>query len=155
MNTLRKTVLVTSSLALTAAGVVATTSTTASATTRANYCGSSYTFLKSWPITALSWTSDAGRTVGYIDIYWSRSAGKNCAIARPNNGIYNPNHIQVSIRRTGTGWSGMDGLNQNYRKYAGPVYVSAPNSCIDFEGGFDYGLSGHTGFSKYYRKHCG
>jgi hypothetical protein len=144
-------------MALLAGAAVAGTTTEAAATPQVNACGSSYVFLKSWPIKALSWTYDAGKTKGYIDIYWSSSAGKNCAIARPIDGVYSPRGIAVRIGKSGSGWADSDGYNANFTKYAGPVYTSARNACIDFEGGFNYSTTwdGQTAWGKYRGRHCG
>ncbi|MEV0965508.1 hypothetical protein AB0J25_23510 [Streptomyces sp. NPDC049910] len=154
---LRKTALTATSLALLAGAVVAGTTTQAAATPRINACGSSYTFLKSWPIKAVYWTHDAGKTKGYIDIYYSRSTGKNCAIARPIDGVHQPRGIKVKIGKSGSGWAALDGYQANFTKYAGPVYVAARDTCINFEGGFSYNSTGasSTAWSSYSAKHCG
>ncbi|GHG13789.1 hypothetical protein ACFFSH_31075 [Streptomyces filamentosus] len=155
--TLRKAALTATSLAMLAGALVVGTTTQAAATPRINACGSSYTFLKSWPIKAMYWTYDAGKTKGYIDIYYSRSTGKNCAIARPVDGVYLPRGIKVKIGKSGSGWAALDGYQANFTKYAGPVYVSAPNACIDFEGGFSYNATWDPSeaWSSYSGKHCG
>ncbi|WP_435059685.1 hypothetical protein [Streptomyces sp. bgisy060] len=155
--TLRKTALTATSLAMLAGAVVVGTTTEAAATSRINACGSSYTFLKSWPIKAKYWTYDAGKTKGYIDIYYSRSTGKNCAIARPIDGVHLPRGIRVKIGKSGSGWAQLDGYQANFTKYAGPVYVSARNTCINFEGGFAYNAEWDPSeaWSSYYGRHCG
>ncbi|MFD9791402.1 hypothetical protein ACFWXK_10670 [Streptomyces sp. NPDC059070] len=135
-----------------------TAASSASATSRTNYCGSSYTFVKSWPLQGLDWTREPGKTVGYIDIYYSRATGRNCAIARPDNSVPNPRRISVKIRRSGHAWRQYDGWGNgsNYTHYAGPVYQSAPGACIDFAGGFSYNQgNGYQPWSEYTRKHCG
>ncbi|MGW6202096.1 hypothetical protein ACWF9B_00350 [Streptomyces sp. NPDC055089] len=157
MSALRKMTLTATSLATLAGVVVLGTTTEAAATSRINACGSSYTFLKSWPIKAMNWTSDAGKTKGYIDTYYSRSTGKNCAIARPVDGVHLPREIRVKIGKSGSGWAALDGYQANFTKYAGPVYVSGRGACIDFEGGFSYNATGNTSeaWSSYSGKHCG
>ncbi|MGW3390497.1 hypothetical protein [Streptomyces cinereoruber] len=155
--TLRKTTLTAASLAVLTGTLLAGTTTQASATARTNACGPSYTFLKSWPIKATSGSYDAGKTKGYIDIYYSRTASKNCAIARPADGVHLPRGIKVKIGRSGSGWAALDGYQANFTKYAGPVYVSARNTCIDFEGGFSYNATWDpsSAWSSYSSKHCG
>ncbi|MGW1155955.1 hypothetical protein ACWD45_32325 [Streptomyces rubiginosohelvolus] len=157
MPALRKTVLTTTSLAMLAGAALTATATPAAATPRTNACGSSYAFLKSYPIKALYWTDDAGKTKGYIDVYYSGATGKNCAIARPSDGVHKPRAIRVKIGKSGSGWSQTDGFQSNYTKYAGPVYVTARNSCIQFEGGFTYNASWDpsSAWSTYSGKHCG
>ncbi|MGW3390494.1 hypothetical protein [Streptomyces cinereoruber] len=154
---LRKTALTATSLALLAGAAVMATTTEASATARINACGSSYGFLKSYPIKAVYWSYDAGETKGYIDLYYSSSTGKNCAIARPMDGISSPRNIRVKIGKSGSGWADLDGYQANFTKYAGPVYVSARGSCIDFEGGFTYNGSWDPSeaWSGYAGRHCG
>ncbi|MBM9624158.1 hypothetical protein ACFQ60_02225 [Streptomyces zhihengii] len=157
MTTLRSTALTAMSLALLAGAAVAATATEATATPRINACGSSYALLKSWPIQAQYWTSDAGKTKGYIDVYYSGATGKNCAIARPVDGVHLARGIKVKIGKTGSGWAGLDGYQANFTQYAGPVYVSARNACISFEGGFTYNATwdSSSAWSRYTSKHCG
>ncbi|WP_327391312.1 hypothetical protein OG728_39585 (plasmid) [Streptomyces microflavus] len=140
-----------------AAAVLTATAPPAAATPRTNACGGSYAFLKSYPIKALYWTGDAGKTKGYIDIYYSSATGKNCAIARPSDGVHLPRGIKVKIGKSGSGWAQTDGFQSNYTKYAGPVYVTARNTCIAFEGGFAYNASWDPSeaWSSYSGKHCG
>ncbi|MGW2657200.1 hypothetical protein ACWC1D_26525 [Streptomyces sp. NPDC001478] len=157
-SALRKLTLAATFLATLGSAVVIGT-TEAAATARTNACGSSYAFLKSWPIKAMYWTSDAGKTKGYIDIYYSRSTGKNCAIARPVDGVHQPHEIRVKIGKSGSGWAALDGYqaNSNFTKYAGPVFASGRSACIDFEGGFAYNATWNSSeaWSSYSRKHCG
>ncbi|MGW9440674.1 hypothetical protein [Streptomyces sp. NPDC055607] len=154
----RSFLLTAAALTLTAGALVAGTAGPASATNRVNVCGSGYGFVKSWPIKGLSWGYEPGRTVGYIDVYWSRSASKNCAVARPVNGLYNPHGIQVRIQRSNSTAIDMDGYGrgENFTKLAGPVYVYARNACINLSGGFSYNTgSGYTGWGDYMNVHCG
>ncbi|MEU4898562.1 hypothetical protein AB0B12_39260 [Streptomyces sp. NPDC044780] len=156
MRAIRKAVVAASAVTLIGSTVVVATAPSASATNRANRCGSAYHFKKSWPIKVV-WGSDTvGKTVGYIDVYWSNSTGKNCAIARPKNGIYKPNHIKVRIVRSGSGNWDQDGYNQNYKKFAGPVYAKARGACVNIEGSFDYHNSWDRAeaYGSYDKKHC-
>lgn len=108
------------------AGVTAVTTASASATDRINACGSNYTYLTSIPI-----RTSSGSTVGDIDVYWSAQGSRNCAVARPINGI-NPGFIDVEIW-TPSGQSASDGLTENYHQYAGPASVYAPG-CVSVFG---------------------
>jgi len=136
-TSLRRTLTSVAALGL-AAGALTAGATSASATARVNSCGSTYSFLHSYPIQNTSSLTSRGQTVGYIDLYWSNAYGRNCAIARPNNGIYHPNHIAVQIWTTNFGNAVTDGWgNTNYTKYAGPVSIVSP-SCVSVQGGFDY-----------------
>lgn len=153
MRKLNRAALIAATLTLATGTVTAATVTSAGATDRANHCGSSYHFKKSWPIKS----TDSGNpgTKGYIDIYYSPSSGKNCAIARPINGLYNPHGIVVSLY-SGSAYDD-DGYHSNYKKYAGPVYVSARGKCISFSGGlsFNASWSPSEASGKYTNKHCG
>ncbi|MEV5776619.1 hypothetical protein AB0L49_36195 [Streptomyces antimycoticus] len=157
MRKIRKAAMAASAVALIGGTVVVATAPSASATDRVNRCGASYHFKKSWPIQNV-WGSDTeGRTVGYIDVYWSPSAGKNCAVGRPKNGIYKPNHIKVRVVKSGSGNWDQDGYgNENYKKFAGPVYAKARGACINIEAGFDYNNSWDRAeaWGSYEKKHC-
>lgn len=117
-------------------GLVSLSAPMASATPLVNHCGSSYSLLKSFPITDNN--VGTGTVRGYIDLYWSRSLVRNCAIARPVNGLPNPNHISVGIARTSDFVGQDDGFTEDYTQYAGPVSVYAP-SCIEFYATIFYG----------------
>jgi len=114
-----------------AGGVTTVTTATASATPRVNVCGSSYTYLESFPI-----RSGTGTTVGDIDLYWSAQSERNCAVARPVNGL-TPHWIAVEISTPSGGYAS-DGLSENYTQYAGPVSVYAPG-CVSVFGSMGYG----------------
>jgi hypothetical protein len=134
---LRRTLTSVAALGL-AAGALTAGATTASATDRVNNCGSSYTYLHSYPIQNTSSLTSRGQTVGYIDLYWSNARGRNCAIARPNNGVPHPAHIDVQIWTTDFSKAVSDGWGTtNYTKYAGPVSIVSP-SCVSVQGGFEY-----------------
>ncbi|MFF4482946.1 hypothetical protein ACFY1A_38895 [Streptomyces sp. NPDC001520] len=157
MRKIRKAAMAASAVALIGGTVVVATAPSASATDRGSRCGSAYHFKKSWPIHNV-WGSDTeGRTVGYIDVYWSNSTGKNCAIARPKNGIYKPNHIKVRVVKSGSGNWDQDGYgNENYKKFAGPVYAKARGACVNLEAGFEYNNSWDRAeaWGSYEKKHC-
>ncbi|RGC66792.1 hypothetical protein C5N14_22255 [Micromonospora sp. MW-13] len=149
-GTLRtRTAAVLGTLALTTSGLVGLSAGPANAIPRTNYCGSSYGFLKSWPI---SWRGQSG---GYIDVYYNSSNGYNCVIARTNDSVISSAwDIVVAARKSGGTWqTDGDKPGQNFTKYAGPLYVYAPNSCIDISGSFD--TSGGGGATGYDRVHCG
>ena len=99
----------------------------------AGECGSGYVLKKSAPINQYE-----SRT-GTLEVYWSSSAGKNCAIARCygtscGSGVYRVAKIKLSSQAnyptsgsgTNSGW---------FYQFAGPVYSPASgNSCIDAYG---------------------
>jgi len=136
-------------VALTTTGLIGLSAGPASAIPRTNYCGSSYGFLKSWPI---EWRTKAG---GYIDVYYNSSNGYNCVITRANDSVISSAwDIMAGARKSGGTWqTDGDKAGQSFTKYAGPLYVYAPNNCIDIWGSFD--ASGGGGYSGYERVHCG
>ncbi|MEU3452912.1 hypothetical protein ABZ671_04825 [Micromonospora sp. NPDC006766] len=136
-------------VALAASGLVGLSAGPANAIPRTNVCGSSYAFLKSWPI---DWRT---RTGGYIDVYYNSSNGYNCVMSRANDSVISSAwDIYVAARPSGGTWQS-DGHKpgQHFTQYAGPLYIYAPHTCIDIYGAFD--TSGGGGSSGYDRVHCG
>ncbi|MFE7594524.1 hypothetical protein ACFU6K_34475 [Kitasatospora sp. NPDC057512] len=131
-----------------AGGLVGLSAGAAHAYPRVNKCGSAYDFKRSWDINDIHYV-DA--VVGFIDIYYNRGNGYNCAIARGNDAVVTGQHeIFVEIRRSRDGSWIQDGVGSNYTSYAGPVYAYGKGACIDFIGGLKYNEfsgSGDTGYS--------
>jgi hypothetical protein len=104
------------------AGSLMLSSETASAAAAASYngvCGSSYSVIDSHSL--------SGAT---IFLTYSASTGNNCVVTVRNTpGSAAPMGAEVSL--AGAPWNGDYG---NYTTYAGPVYVHAPNACIDWGG---------------------
>ncbi|WP_433243403.1 hypothetical protein ACQPYK_39770 [Streptosporangium sp. CA-135522] len=115
---------------LAATGVTAFSPVGAGAATEPNHCGSSYGLVKSWPIRS------QGAEVGAIDVYYSNSTGQNCIVVYPSpaypQGTFH--HITAALSKSGSDDWKWDGTGRNYTYYAGPVYVYAKGSCIDFYG---------------------
>lgn len=97
-------------------------------------CGSSYSRVGVYPI------PKTGTRTGTLEVYYSSSTGKNCALAYGYGSNYGTTTWKgVSISRgDGTGYS-VDA--DYYQYYAGPVYVSAPGQCIDVTGSVVAGKS--------------
>ncbi|MDC0710559.1 spore-associated protein A [Stigmatella sp. ncwal1] len=97
-------------------------------------CGSGYGVIDSHAV--------AGGTV-YLT--YNSSTGKNCVVTVRNSP---GNRVQMcaKVSRAGAAWVQDCG---SYTTYAGPVYVAAPNACIDW--------GGSIGGSPYheYNTHCG
>ena len=100
-------------------------------------CGSSYTHIGHYPITA------GGTTYAHLDVYWSWSTRRNCLATNHYGSTYGVNlYTEAKIRPTGSGWPscpssvGCDGGFYSY--YAGPVYtpygVDMTNRCVDISG---------------------
>ncbi|MGW7285931.1 hypothetical protein ACWGH4_10620 [Streptomyces sp. NPDC054847] len=121
----------------------------AHAATHATACGSTYSRVGHYPLSsAIAQAPDPG---GWLDIYYSSTTGKNCAVAYPISTLQpKTTEISISIRRSGTAeWFGDSGP---YHYYAGPAYISARGVCIDALGDLDAGFRYHGGF---YGRHCG
>ena len=95
------------------AGVLAVTAAPAAA---ASTCGGS--LLGNWQISG-----------GYISVYYKSSTGQNCAMTYTNK-PGKPQYIMVEIDDGGTPHRQAG----TFSYYAGPVYVTAPGRCINFEG---------------------
>ncbi|WP_331725284.1 hypothetical protein [Streptomyces zaomyceticus] len=97
-------------------------------------CGSSYSKVGSYPLRA-----DWQYNTGSIDVYYSSSTGKNCAITRPGTALAGKaRHVWVCIEQTKGYGRDCDGLGygENFRYYAGPVSVYGKGQCINVTGGF-------------------
>jgi hypothetical protein len=133
------------------AGLLAMPST-ASAAAPVGSCGSSYGKVGSYKVTR-SWEG----TAGYIDVYYSRSTGKNCAITRPISSLAGKaGNIWVCIEQDKGYARDCDGVTKNYRYYAGPVYVSGRGQCINVSGGLNRKPGDNQPFNGGAQKvHCG
>lgn len=119
-------------LATLLAGTALAASTTlvvgAAPASAAGPCGSSYSRVGVYPISR----GDGTRT-GTLEVYYSSSARKNCALTYGYGPYANTTSWKrVTISR-GDG-SGEDTNAGQFKYYAGPVYVSAPGQCIDVAG---------------------
>ncbi|MEO3806098.1 hypothetical protein [Nonomuraea sp. B1E8] len=92
-------------------------------------CGSSYARVG---VYAIHHKVDGSRT-GTLEVYYSSSTGKNCALTYGYGKYANTKSWKGVIISRGDG-SGEDADAGEFTYYAGPVYVSAPNQCIDVEG---------------------
>ncbi|MFB4273561.1 hypothetical protein [Nonomuraea sp. GTA35] len=90
-------------------------------------CGSSYSRVGVYSI------SRDGTRTGTLEVYYSSSTGKNCALTYGYGSYANTTSWKGVVISRGDG-SGESYDAGNYKYYAGPVYVSAPGQCIDVEG---------------------
>ncbi|TDD25359.1 hypothetical protein [Nonomuraea diastatica] len=102
---------------------------TTSSASAAGPCGSSYSRVGVYRI------PETGTQDGTLEIYYSSSTGKNCALAYGVSAEHKGKRTYkgVAIRRAG-GSGGWVGQRDYFKYYAGPVYVSAPGTCIDAMG---------------------
>lgn len=85
-------------------------------------CGSGYSVIDSLPIS----------TLGTVYLTYNSATGKNCVVtvrATPGAATY----MAAAVELAGDSSSAV--VDQgDYTTYAGPVYLYAPGSCIDWEG---------------------
>ena len=77
--------------------------------------------------------------LGTVYLTYSSATGKNCVVTIQTEQKY-ANEMVAKIRRTGSSTWVVD--KGDYRYYAGPVYVSAAGSCVDWYGSY---LGGYAG----------
>ncbi|GII92205.1 hypothetical protein [Sinosporangium siamense] len=90
-------------------------------------CGSGFVKVGSHKLTADWGKPHVG---GTVTVYYNRSTGKNCAIARPIHAwAGKAKNVSVWMQRLPHGARDADS-SDSYRFYAGPIYVSARHKCI-------------------------
>ncbi|MCK9870665.1 spore-associated protein A [Nocardiopsis dassonvillei] len=124
MRTLKKTLATAAAtLTLLAAGVV--TASPASAAAYNGACGSGYSVVNSAPIRF---------DLGTVFLTYNSSNGYNCVVtvrSADSDGFAMP--MSAGLRRAGDGGSFVSDTGE-YSYYAGPVYVYASGSCVDWRG---------------------
>lgn len=127
-------------LGLTAAGTIAATGT-ASAASYNGGCGSGYSVIGS---------RDVGDGNAYIT--YNSSNGYNCVVTvsdTPGSSMYLD--ARLRIHRTDTVWKSNEVDSGNFSYYAGPVYIKAVDTCIDYGG-----TAGNASYIQVnYKVHCG
>ncbi|MER7309718.1 MULTISPECIES: spore-associated protein A [Streptomyces] len=126
-------------LGLTAVGMVAATGTAAAASYNGG-CGSGYSVIDS---------KDVGD--GNTFLTYNSSTGYNCVVTVSDT-PGKPMHLRAALRihRTDTVWKAAELDEGTYNYYAGPVYLYASHSCIDFGGS-----ANSSYFQVDYGVHCG
>lgn len=148
---LRRTVLSFSALAFAATGVLSLTSPANAAAnfTVAGVCGSGYTEVYSETETGYDTSSSGWGVVAYVKIGYNSSTKKNCAFVQKSTTNYDygtPSGISITLRMQGdSGYYDYDG-SSSYKYYAGPVYLTAPNTCVSADGWEDWAGSWNTGW---------
>ncbi|MFI5680896.1 spore-associated protein A [Streptomyces cellulosae] len=127
-------------LGLTIAGTVAATGS-ASAASYNSACGSGYSVIGS---------KDVGD--GNAFITYNSSTGYNCVVTvsdTPGTAMYLD--ARLRIHRTDAVWKSSEMNAGTFKYYAGPVYVYAKGSCIDYGGS-----AGNASYIQInYNVHCG
>ncbi|MEU4232565.1 spore-associated protein A [Nonomuraea sp. NPDC026600] len=107
-------------------------------------CGAGYSRIDVYAI------PQSGPKIGSLELYYNSGNGKNCALAYGVGSDYygKSTYKDVAIRRAG-GSGGWVSNNGYFKYYAGPVYISAKDTCID--------LAGYMGGTERYvwNVHCG
>ena len=108
--------------ALVAGGLAAGTPAYAAAT-YAGECGSGYSVVN----------SDAIGTKGTVFLTYSSATGKNCVVAK-RNAVGSAVLIEagLAIYPVGSHWTQYEG--DYFTSYAGPIYLSAADQCVDWMG---------------------
>jgi hypothetical protein len=116
------------------AGAAAAPAGATEMTAQANVCGSSYVKIDTYPI-----KYNATTTYGNIELYYSASAKRNCAVTVGVGATYGwkgYKSIEICPNGTDITFCGMD--SGNYLYYAGPVYTKAGHDmsewCVDVVG---------------------
>ncbi|MEV0155407.1 hypothetical protein AB0H57_16925 [Micromonospora sp. NPDC050686] len=118
-----KTTAATVALTATAMAGALAAATPAYAATYGGECGSGYSVVNSAPI----------GTKGTVFLTYSSSTGKNCAIAKRNTaGSAVLIEVGLGINPVGSHWPAYEG--NYFTSYAGPIYLSAANKCVDWMG---------------------
>ncbi|MEV5750013.1 hypothetical protein AB0L00_19510 [Actinoallomurus sp. NPDC052308] len=146
---LRRTALSLSALTLTTAGTLSIVSPAHAAAnfTIPGVCGSSYHEVHSETRSGYNKTSDGWGTVIYIKFGYSPSTGKNCAFVQKSTTNYSygeASGLSIALRRKSDSAYAYNGGSFKY--YAGPVYLSAPHTCISADGWDDWAGSWSTGW---------
>ncbi|MFF1296838.1 MULTISPECIES: spore-associated protein A [unclassified Streptomyces] len=126
-------------LGLTAAGTIAATGS-ASAASYAGTCGSGYSVID---------TMDVGDGTAYLT--YSGATGKNCVVTvSDTQGTPMVLGANLRLHRTDAVWRSSEEDSGTFKYYAGPLYLSAADKCIDWGG---RAASNYTRID--YGVHCG
>ncbi|WP_282204904.1 spore-associated protein [Kitasatospora fiedleri] len=120
---LKRAALTTAVTALAATGVAVTPSV-AQAATYNGVCGSGYGVIDTLPLLD-----------GTVFLTYNSSNGYNCVVTVRNHPSSYLLEMEASIKKSGTTQWKQD--LDFYTTYAGPVYLYAPGTCIDWQGGIN------------------
>ncbi|MFS4106533.1 spore-associated protein A [Streptomyces sp. PD-S100-1] len=111
-------------LSLTVAGMAATAGSAEAVTSYNGGCGSGYGVIGS---------KDVGDGIAFIT--YSSSTGYNCVVTvsdTPGKAMYM--EARLRVHRTDGIWKASEMNAGTFKYYAGPVYVYAKGSCVDYGG---------------------
>jgi hypothetical protein len=114
-------------------------------------CGSGYTKVKSYALHRTPINGGSTKPVGgSVTLYYKKSTGKACAIAR-SNWPGKVNHLVVEITQSSN--SKVDDRDfANNNTYAGPVIIPAKNKCVDIYAALSYRSNHYHTFRQ--KQHC-
>ncbi|WP_127503882.1 spore-associated protein A [Actinoplanes solisilvae] len=122
MKLVKKTAVTLAASATLVAGALAAGSP-AFAATYGNECGAGYAVVNSDPI----------GTKGTVFLTYSATTGQNCVVAKRNSvGSAVLIEAGLGLNPVGSHWPKYDG--DFYTSYAGPLYLSAADKCVDWMG---------------------
>ncbi|MEU1072712.1 MULTISPECIES: hypothetical protein [unclassified Streptomyces] len=84
---------------------------------------------------------------GYTYLYYNSATGMNCAYTVPKSGSGTRQFMYVGLFRQSDGVGVWD--DGDFTQYAGPVYLHAPGTCVQFNGQVGT-WAGNSGYG-----HCG
>ncbi|GAA2307569.1 spore-associated protein A [Streptomyces kunmingensis] len=127
-------------LGLAVAGLAVSASTASAAASYNGACGSGYGVIGS------KYVGD-GRTF----LTYNSSTGYNCVVTVSDTpGVAMYMEARLRLHRTDTVWKASEMDTGTYTQYAGPVYLYAKGSCID------YGGAANSSYTRIdYGVHCG
>jgi hypothetical protein len=148
-SALRRATMAFLAITLGAASVVVLTASPAAAV---GPCGSSYSHIDRYAI-----NSATQGTGAYMDLYWSDSANRNCAVLNGTGKTYGFNGRKGILIYASGYYSQYDQDDRDYSYYAGPVYtpsgVNMSGRCVNLEGIVEF-PNGETVAGYRYGVHC-
>ncbi|MEU6858929.1 hypothetical protein AB0B28_08665 [Glycomyces sp. NPDC046736] len=134
-------------------GVVSATFLIASPAAAVGPCGSSYGHIGHYAVNHAT-----KGTVAYIDVYYSSSAKRNCAVLNATGETYGFNGRKGVIIWAEGYYDRYDQDDKDYSYYAGPVYtpagVNMSGRCLNVEGIVET-RNGSYATGQRYKVHCG
>ncbi|PBC78072.1 hypothetical protein BX265_2831 [Streptomyces sp. TLI_235] len=120
-------------MAAVAAAAVTVMPTAAHAASYNGACGSGYGVIDSDSVSG-----------GTVFLTYNSSTGKNCVVT-VRNSPGSAQHMAARVSKAGAPWISDEG---NFTTYAGPVYVYAKGSCVDWGGEI------LNSYAYHYSEHC-
>ncbi|MEV0646958.1 hypothetical protein AB0I28_17000 [Phytomonospora sp. NPDC050363] len=134
-------------------GALTATVVTATPAAAVGPCGSSYSHIGHYAV-----NSGSQGTGAYIDVYWSSSAQRNCAVLNGTGKTYGSGARKGILIWANGYYDRYDQDDRDYKYYAGPVYtpsgINMSGRCINVEGIVEF-PNGEIAAGHRYNVHCG